>query len=118
MTDKNLREQVHYNPRPQKGHSQGLRHEGTKRDHGAKIEKIRNQVRAYTTGEITRRTKVKLLATPGTAVLQLVAACDIRDQIWTALRSPWTLSYTPRANMPVGMYGMTKTMLEKMHADV
>ena len=39
-------------------------------------------------------------------------------QVWRDLQSPWTICYEPRNHMPVSSYGVMKTALERMEADV
>ena len=74
-----------------------------KKNTGAKKRKIQEYVQMYLEGPVTRRTKVKLSATLGTATLHSAAAGYIRDQIWWALPSPWFVCCAPETNMPVSI---------------
>ena len=71
----------------------------------------------YTTGELTKNNKAKLLAILGTVTVQAAAAGGVCAHIWRALRSPRTLCCAPGTKMPVGTYGVMKATLEKMEAD-
>ena len=115
VTEKNLREQVHY--RPKKRTTQVVKADQHCKDARAPLRQVYNKVKVYTVGDVTRKRKRQLLDILGSSIMQTTGVDDLREQICQILQPRWSILYGLGNHMPIGGYKITKATIEGVEAD-
>ena len=76
MTEKNLKEQVHY--RPQKRTTRVVKTDKQCKDATAPLRQVHNKVKVYAAGDLTRKKKRQLLDILGSPIRQTTRVDDLR----------------------------------------
>ena len=115
VTEKNLREQVHY--RPQKRTTRVVKTDKHGKDTTAPLRQVYNKVKVYAVGDLTRKRKRQLLDILESPIMQTTRVDDLRVRICQILQPRWSILYGPGHHMPIGGYKITKTTIEGVEAD-
>ena len=114
VTEKNLREQVHY--RPQKRTTRVIKTDKQCKDATAPLRQVYSKVKVYAVGDLTRKRKRQLLDIPGSPIMQTTRVDDLRVQICQTLQPWWSILYGHGNHVPIGGYEITKTTIEGVEA--
>ena len=115
VTEKNLREQVHYQPK--KRTTRVVKADQHCKDATAPLRQVYNKVKGYAVGDVTRKRKRQLLDILRSSIMQTTGVDDLRKQICQILQPRWSILYGPGNHMPIGGYKITKATIEGVEAD-